>query len=108
MRQYPWVTVDEQRRSNSLIEKVKSEFVEASGGDAQSPEALSMAMPHQPQTPDVLRVILPTPCWWVWSCSGWALREQKARCTARETQVPGLSPQYRGLRQRHTIDQMYQ
>lgn len=32
MRQYPWVTVDEQRRSDSLIEKVKNEFVEASGG----------------------------------------------------------------------------
>ena len=32
MRQYPWFTVGEQRRSNSLIEKVKTEFVEASGG----------------------------------------------------------------------------
>jgi hypothetical protein len=32
MTQYPWITVDEQRRSDSLIEMVKNEFVEASGG----------------------------------------------------------------------------
>jgi hypothetical protein len=32
MRQYPWVTVDERRRSDSLIEKLKNEFLEASEG----------------------------------------------------------------------------
>ncbi|KAF8849536.1 hypothetical protein BDZ45DRAFT_809872 [Acephala macrosclerotiorum] len=32
MRQYPWMSVDELRRSDSLVEKLKNEFVEASKG----------------------------------------------------------------------------
>lgn len=50
---------------------------------------------------DVLRVILPTP-WWVYVAVVGLVRQQKARCAAHETQIPGLPPQ------RHIMDKMYQ
>jgi len=46
---------------------------------------------------DVLRVILPTPCWWIYLAVVGLVREQKARCATHETQVLGCLLNIAGL-----------